>query len=410
MKKIVLFISICCLVNFTSTSQRITTEWGQSTNNGGGCDPSFNEYNNSSNNCNCGRKLVGCGNVAMAQIMNFWEFPNRSSHRDYDWSAMEDELFDGMDNSIPRLMRDCFNSTFSIPICSWLPNLIASGTATTINSIATAFNDNFKFKAAKKIEKATFTNEEWNEMITYIVSHHPLIYRADGDNNSKHTFIIDDYNSSTDEFFINWGWRGNNDDWTDLDNLNPAGSNGPYYKNEMVVLGLTPSCSQIPYDINGLSYTTVSGIIKNEQARNNVSIENITVKNNGKLILGYGNKIVINSGFKVEAGSSFEIKRYTNCNGYTNDDITITMATMCSKNSSTPYKALVQNGKYVVATIVDGAGRELKSFFAPVVNNEADLFNSSDIQNFAQAYYTLRYYVFNYYGTKHEGSKKILIM
>jgi hypothetical protein len=406
---IVLFFTILC---FTINAQRITSEWGQSRNNGGGCNPSFNEYLPPNNDCRCDRYLSGCGNIAMSQIINYWEFPCQSSFGAYDYDNLTDELFDGSNFAIPILINDCYISSFSFKVCEMLFGWISSATATTVSSIASGLNDDFKFKAAKKVTKESFPDEEWHEMISYITNNHPVIYRADVDLTAKHTFIIDSYNSTSDEFFVNWGWRGNDNDWYALDDLNPG--DGAFNKNEMAIVGLTPTCSQVPLNITDLSYSSIDGRTENLHARNDISLpstnENLNVNNNGKLILTSGNKIILNAGFSVELGSEFKTRHHSLCNGYTNDNITITMATECNNNNNDPYIALVQNGEYVVVEIIVGSGQVYKKFFAPVVSNQATLFTGNDISSLSQAWYTLRYTVFNYYGTKHEGTKQIFVL
>ena len=69
--------------------------WGQSINNDGGCENSYNlffPYVSDNDNCKCNRRYAGCGSVAMGQIMWYWQWPFVNKYRHYEWNDIPIKL------------------------------------------------------------------------------------------------------------------------------------------------------------------------------------------------------------------------------------------------------------------------------------------------------------------------------
>lgn len=294
--------------------------WGQAENNSGGCSPSYNskapgkDENSivcfgSADDCDCGRKPVGCAAVAMAQIMWYWQFPQSSSFRSYDWDAMPTAIYNttpqNQADAIAQLLRDCGDAANT--------NFCCSGSWTTTNNIVDAFKNNFKYKGVEKKERSDWTEGSWKNMLcAEIDAGRPVLYRGGAvisDLGAVHYFIIDGYKMDPDEFHINWGWRESNyNGFYTISDLTPGSHN--YNKNNQAIIGISPTCNEIPLDITDLSYSSInSGATQHLQARNSISIpsqgKSLTVNNGGKLILTSGDNIKLTAGFSSLKGSEF---------------------------------------------------------------------------------------------------------
>lgn len=151
------------LLNIPSRGGEV--KWGQGANNGRGCNPSYNEQcpSNDDSDCNCGHEPVGCGAVAMGQIMWKWQWPQT-----YNWSQMDTELKENDNDAIPRLLSDCGRKADMHYGCS--------GSWAYINKLVDAFKD-FNYKGVEKREKKDWPNDVWIQMIrNEIDCERPVLY------------------------------------------------------------------------------------------------------------------------------------------------------------------------------------------------------------------------------------------
>lgn len=298
--------------------------WGQEENNSGTCTPSYNSKapgkndNNigcfgSADDCDCDHKPVGCAAVAMAQIMWYWQFPQSSSFRSYNWDMMPSEILyttpQAHADAIAQLLRDCGDATNTTFCCN--------GSWTTTNNIEDALKNNFKYKGVEKKTRTDWSGAMWRQMLrAEIDAGRPVLYRGDECDlcAAKHFFVVDGYRMSPEEFHINWGWTGSFNGFYTIDDLTPGSSN--FNKNNQAIIGFSPTCNQVPLDITDLSYTSVnSGVTKHEQAKNNTTIptsgKTLTVNSGGKLIFTAGNRIKLTPGFSAKNGSEFHTNLIT---------------------------------------------------------------------------------------------------
>jgi len=289
--------------NLLNVTGRGEVLWGQNKNFDGGCTPSYNAFcpdKGCDDYCD-NRALAGCGAVAMGQIMWYWEWPSS-----YNWSIMPSRLRNttpqNHGDAVARLLSDCGKKANMTYWCS--------GSWTTVNKIEDAFKD-FNFKGVEKRVRTDWPSNVWLQIIrNEIDCERPVFYRGDKSDLStaKHFFVIDGYDVTNPNLFhINWGWGGTYNGNYNLDDLTPGSSN--YNKNQMAVIGISPTCTGIPADITDVSYTTVSDT-KSEYARNSISLpssgKNLTVQSGGNLSLSAGSSITLNPGFSVELGGTFE--------------------------------------------------------------------------------------------------------
>ncbi len=289
-------------------------QWSQDMNNDGGCTPSYNVFcpTGSGSGCDCSRKPAGCGAVAMGQIMWYWQWPQSSSYRTYNWDSMPAELTNSSTipegNEVAHLLKDCGDATGMTYWCS--------GSWTTVNKIEVAFKDKFNYKVVKKhVKKDWEYGSAWEDLLrSEIDNERPVFYRGDKSDlsTSKHFFVLDGYDASDPDFFhfnFGWGYSGNNynTSYQHLNDITPG--NHEYNKNQMAIVGISPTYTELaPDNINifDVPYTSVSNA-KDEKAQQNIVLpaagKELSIKNGGELTLTAGNSIILNPGFHAEAGS-----------------------------------------------------------------------------------------------------------
>ncbi len=303
--------------NLLNVAGRGQVQWRQATNNYGGCTPAYNAYcpTGSKEGCKCGRKTVGCGAVAMGQIMWYWQWPQSSSYRTYNWQLMPYRLTNSSTTAegeaIAHLLKDCGNAA---DITYW-----CSGSWTTTNKIVDAFKDKFKYKGVKKHLKTDWEyGSAWEDLLrSELDNERPILYRGDKSDlsTSKHFFVIDGYDASDPDYFhFNFGWGGAsyNLAYLYLNDITPSSYN--FNKNQMAIVGISPTYTEVAPDdanISDVSYTNVTGV-NTEEAQINISLpatgKDLTVENGGELTLEAGNSIKIKSGFHAKSGSKFRAR------------------------------------------------------------------------------------------------------
>lgn len=300
-----------------------TVYWSQEYNNDGfgHCTPCYNKYcpdktdnswsciGLSTKNCYCDYKPVGCGAVAMGEIMWYWRWPIS-----YNWSIIPTELKDNTPtyqaNELARLLHDCGIKANM--------NYCCNGSWATTNNVCDGLID-LGFESAQVKIRNQISDNAWKQLLrTELDAERPVLYRGGavidpGDWGNVHYFVCDGYDrDNTDYFHFNWGWGytsasdcSNNILFT-IDNLNPGGND--YSDQQDMIIGISPTCTQLPQNITTVPYSQVFDT-KIEKATNNITLPAIgatlTVEAGGNLTLVAGNSIVIKSGFHAKSGSFF---------------------------------------------------------------------------------------------------------
>lgn len=198
---------------------------------------------------------VGCVATAMAQVMNYWQWPNlvpnglpdydyhiQYNYQDYTWhlGALPPTRFEweqmindynvwnsetseydplGTDEqrkAVATLMRYCGQS---IEMMYGPAEMGGSGAAYW--NVAWALVNHFDYNAAQHIEHAFFPGiDEWEEVIySELAAGRPVVYGGQSDSGG-HSFVCDGYDVGG-LFHINWGWSGGGDGYFALAVLNP---------------------------------------------------------------------------------------------------------------------------------------------------------------------------------------------
>ncbi len=220
------------------------------------------------------RCLTGCVATCMAQVMNFWKWPETGtgSHTDslngfncyadfgattYDWDNML-PYYSG--NNDPKVNRDAVATLMYH--CGVAVDMSYGTEASGAQTISydgileycaeTALTRFFGYEPESVKGYARdgglgmkgWTKPEWIAMLkSELDAHRPIMY-AGRNNDSGHSFVCDGYDDA-DFFHFNWGWGGSHDGYFEVDALNPgaggAGSgSGTYNSGQDVIVGIQP--------------------------------------------------------------------------------------------------------------------------------------------------------------------------
>lgn len=210
----------------------LSTKWAQ------GCY--YNAYCPSDGSGYCGHVLVGCGAVAMAQVMKYWNHPNTGNGyhsyyhstygtlsanfgaTTYNWSNMPNSISSN-NTAIATLMYHCgvsINMDYGVTV---------SISGTTV--IGEALKTYFKYATSITTKYCgNYSEDGWENLIRNELDANrpPLLRGATSSNSNGHIFNVDGY--SGDYFHMNWGWGGYYDGYYYLNNLTPGSRDYSYYQ------------------------------------------------------------------------------------------------------------------------------------------------------------------------------------
>ena len=203
----------------------LTSQWGQ--------DSPYNLFTPQ-----VGRKqaAVGCVATALAQIMNYWKWPNQGNGvmsystpygtlvsdfgaHTYAW----DILTDVVNNSSPEEVKNavaqlCYDCGVAVKMD------YGDSSSSSTDAITYALYNYFGYKASTLhyyFHECMPSEQEWMNIIKReLDANRPIQIRAYSASGG-HSFIIDGYDSNN-FVHVNWGWNGHYDGYYDLNLLNPG--------------------------------------------------------------------------------------------------------------------------------------------------------------------------------------------
>ena len=214
--------------------------------------------------------LTGCVATAMAQVMHYWQWPQRPSDAipayetetlhfnmpalppvDFNWKAMQDTYFttdtvSAGAQAVATLLLYCAqavqmdfkektSSATTSDICEMLPKYFGYSPETHF------------------IQRTYYTSEQWESIILdELKARRPVIYSA-SQIPGGHAFICDGYNGNG-MFHFNWGWNGSDNGYFLLNLLNPElddPGNG-YLMRQGIIVGLKPgTATNVKPEVHG---------------------------------------------------------------------------------------------------------------------------------------------------------------
>jgi len=246
----------------------LKTTWNQ------GCY--YNELCPADAQGDCGHTWTGCTATAMAQIMKYWNYPEKGtgaySYIDskygrqfadfgastYNWVQMPNTLT-SQNSEVAKLIFHC-----GVSISSWYS---VEGTGAFGENIPDALARYFSYsKNIRSICKGITNNENWISLLKQELDwKRPIIYCGSG--SGGHTFVCDGYQNNN-YFHFNWGWGGRADGYYYIGSLNPQGLN--FNREQSIIVNICPSKPPLGY--NGFSLGTNSLLLTANQSTNPVTL------------------------------------------------------------------------------------------------------------------------------------------
>ena len=230
----------------------VTTRWNQDA-----------PYNNMCPTLNGLRTYTGCVATAMAQVMNYHEWPvqGTGSHTYYDYEGCERTLSANFGETTYRwdLMLDTYDANSSQEsqdaVATLMKHCGVSVDMTYMQQASGALSGNaaqalvqyFGYPADVQILSRDYrTYDEWITLIkNEIDAGRPVLFGAQS-TAGGHEFVIDGYN--TDGYFhVNWGWGGQSDNYFLIATLNPddqgigGGSDSGFKFMQDIIVNVRPN-------------------------------------------------------------------------------------------------------------------------------------------------------------------------
>lgn len=224
----------------------IQTQWGQ-----------FAPFYNLNPVIEGSHALTGCVATAMAQIMNYYQWPasGTGSHsyyhsataatysadfaaRDYDWTSVHDKVLSAGFNT-PELKSEIARIFNDISISVDM-NFGKNGSGALSNSPSVALPKYFQYDPGIQYVQKTGYIGDWDDMLySELAASRPIIYGG-VDTEGGHEFICDGYKYEGEQnmFHFNWGWNGDFDGYFLTSALNP--NIYKFNSNQHIIIGIKP--------------------------------------------------------------------------------------------------------------------------------------------------------------------------
>jgi len=245
----------------TDISPFVTTVWNQG-----------KPYNNMCPKAGLKRCLTGCVATAMAQVMNYFEYPV-SGHGSstysvtsgsstntktqtytgkingiYDWANMIDNYSQGFTDAqataVSTLMRDC---GYSVHMNY---SKESSGAYDIYIPSALSYDFDYDSLSINILSRDFCSDEKWYDIIySEIAAKRPVLFAgASASDNDGHEFVLDGM-TADGKVHINWGWGGIGDGFFDLSVMS---STNDYTLEQSIIYGFnpqpTPDGSSVTYE------------------------------------------------------------------------------------------------------------------------------------------------------------------
>ena len=244
----------------------IKTKWNQ-------LSPYYDQcplYDGANTNWKGKRCVTGCVATAMAQVMNYYQWPQsackqipaydqetafenkkKTWHHDalspvsFDWKNMSDTYGNSSTKAqreaVATLMKYCGQAVYM----QYTPEGSGSNHQQVVEALVKYFGYEDGAFSANRIK---YTIDEWEDLIyDELAAGRPVQYGGSSDD-AGHSFVCDGYDGNG-YFHINWGWGGSDDNYFSLAVLNPynntsagSGSSGlGYCMDQMALVNVKPA-------------------------------------------------------------------------------------------------------------------------------------------------------------------------
>ncbi len=213
------------------------------------------------------KSATGCVATAMAQVMNYHEWPTAAtqsipgyttdSHQ-LSLSSLDPVTFD-WNNMLDSYPDNGYNDTQATAVatllqyCGWSVQMdYGPESGATTSAVADALIAYFDYNSntTQCVIRSFYTYAKWTDLIYHELSQNRPVVYGGSSSGGGHEFVCDGYKyeNETDFFHINWGWGGMSDEYFVLSALDPdqqgiggSTSNDGFHYGQDAVIGIQPS-------------------------------------------------------------------------------------------------------------------------------------------------------------------------
>lgn len=225
-----------------------------------------------------GHAVVGCVALAMAQVMNYYRYPQHGTgqygyysygygylsadfgNTTYDWNSMPNSI----NRHTPTLALLLYHCGVSVDMMYG-----ATGSSSSTQNIAYALPTYFNYSDSIQYnDRFGYSDSEWKAMIWGNLDKRlPVIYGGSDPQQGGHCWVCDGY-QDTAYFHMNWGWSGAYDGYFMLDNLNPSGFK--FNDGQQSIINIFPPNTVYPiYCIGQKTLTADRGVFDDGSGQKN---------------------------------------------------------------------------------------------------------------------------------------------
>lgn len=257
----------------TVVAPMLTTKWDQEAPYNNAC-PTLSLFGSPVH------AATGCVATAMAQVMKYWNYPQRGTGTQsyysysmtgygqeagrqtvdfgatvYDWHNMPNVLTSASStvqkNAVAMLMYHCgvacemqYGTSYDGGSGAWAHNIPLLSMGSALSGMVRYFGYS---SAASGVYREKYGDSAWMAMVrAELDAQRPVIYVGGDETSGAHCFVCDGYDDQG-RFDFNWGWSGIGDGYYTLDNLAPGdggvgGGTGLYdfSNNQQMLVGIRP--------------------------------------------------------------------------------------------------------------------------------------------------------------------------
>ena len=216
------------------------------------------------------RTYTGCVATALAQIMKYYQYPERTTKpiagyqfstyntyfwKDFDPNGLPDTTFvyDKMRNYYagdePASTKDAVALLMQYAGYAVQTSYSTTFSGATIGSPVNALKEYFDYDAnIRLVARSSYSATQWDELIyNEMVAKRPVLISGMSETGTGHEFVCDGYKDGL--YHFNWGWGGYCDGYFRLSALSPSGSGiggstnilDGYNRDVMAVVGIQPN-------------------------------------------------------------------------------------------------------------------------------------------------------------------------
>lgn len=214
--------------------------------------------------------VTGCVPTALAQIMNYWEYPTHGigsksysidftdigqtvtfsadfANTTYDWTHMRDSYTEGQyteqDAQAVAVLMYHVGVALEVGYGKYSTGYGSPGESTLDQEYRGIRHDLPEYfgydEGIEGLYRENFTLEQWKTLLYSELTLGRPVYYSGTDLYSGHAFVCHGYSSSLDMFSFNWGWGGLDDGYYALSGTNAV--NGYTRSAEYIIIGIRPA-------------------------------------------------------------------------------------------------------------------------------------------------------------------------